>query len=119
MLVVENDGNGGVSHTYVASHTFVADSPYTAPIVYLKTFFSQKILPITPPNFWKRGRGTRDLSENIVIIAKNRRCRRHSSLKVIRVKKSMIFNIIFVVLRENIFLLFLHKFIQNKLNFKV
>ena len=48
---VANGGGGGVSHTYVASHTFVADSAYTAPIFDLKTFFSQKILPITPPNF--------------------------------------------------------------------
>ena len=62
---------------------------------YLKTFFSQKILPMTPPYFWKRGRGSREVSENIIIIAKNRRCRRHSSLKVIGVKKSMIFNNIF------------------------
>ena len=51
VLAVENDDDSGVSYTYVVSHTFVADSPYTAPIFYQKTFFSQKILPITPPNF--------------------------------------------------------------------
>ena len=57
--------------TYVASHTYVADSAYAAPNFNLKPFFSQINFPITPPNFWKRGRGTRGLSENIIFIDKS------------------------------------------------
>ena len=88
MYWVENGGDGCTSHTYVASHTFVADSAYVDPNFDHTKIFTQKVFPITPPNLWKRSRGIRDLSENIIIIGKyGRRCRRHRSLKVLRVKK--------------------------------
>ena len=63
-------------YSYVASLFFVADSAHAAPNFDLKTIFSQNISPITPPNLWKQGRGTRDLSENLVIITENHRSRR-------------------------------------------
>ena len=86
----------GVNNRGGKSNTYVADSAYAAPNFNLNHFFSNN-LPHNPTKFLKARQGTRDLSENIIFIAKSCRCCRSLSFKR---QKKYSFNIIFLVLQR-------------------